>query len=72
MVRDRLVVAVAAWLLRVGALALAPQSIVEAVMSGGIVFLAVLGERYFGFRLGRSFGVSTVAIGYFTHADGHV
>jgi drug/metabolite transporter (DMT)-like permease len=47
------IVAVAAWLLHVGALALAPLSIVQAVMSGGIVFLAVLGERYFGFRLGR-------------------
>jgi drug/metabolite transporter (DMT)-like permease len=46
-------VAVAAWLLHVGALSLAPLSIVQAVMSGGIVFLAVLGERYFGFRLGR-------------------
>jgi drug/metabolite transporter (DMT)-like permease len=47
------VVAVVAWLLHVGALSLAPLSIVQAVMSGGIVFLAVLGERYFGFRLGR-------------------
>jgi drug/metabolite transporter (DMT)-like permease len=46
-------VAVGAWLLHVGALSLAPLSIVQAVMSGGIVFLAVLGERYFGFRLGR-------------------
>jgi drug/metabolite transporter (DMT)-like permease len=45
-------VAVVAWLLHVGALSLAPLSIVQAVMSGGIVFLAVLGERYFGFRLG--------------------
>jgi hypothetical protein len=53
---DRLravVVAVGAWLLHVGALSLAPLSIVQTVMSGGIVFLAVLGERYFGFRLGR-------------------
>ena len=46
-------VAVGAWLLHVVALTLAPLSIVQAVMSGGIVFLAVLGERYFGFRLGR-------------------
>ena len=46
-------VAVGAWILHVVALALAPLSIVQAVMSGGIVFLAVLGERYFGFRLGR-------------------
>ena len=46
-------VAVGAWLLHVGALALAPLSIVQAVMAGGIVFLAVLSERYFGFHLGR-------------------
>src|SRR5439155_20087446 len=46
-------VAVVAWALHVGALALAPLSIVQAVLSGGLVFLAVLAERYFGFRLGR-------------------
>ena len=48
-----LAVAVAAWGLQVGALALAPLSIVQAVLSGGLVFLAVLAERYFGFQLGR-------------------
>jgi len=47
------VVAVGAWLLHVAALALAPLSIVQAVLSGGLVFLAVLAERYFGFKLGR-------------------
>ena len=47
------IVAVGAWVLHVAALALAPLSIVQAVLSGGLVFLAVLGERYFGFRLGR-------------------
>jgi drug/metabolite transporter (DMT)-like permease len=46
-------VAVVAWGFHVGALALAPLSIVQAVLSGGLVFLAVLAERYFGFRLGR-------------------
>src|SRR5437870_1576581 len=46
-------VAVVAWGLHVGALALTPLSIVQAVLSGGLVFLAVLAERYFGFRLGR-------------------
>jgi drug/metabolite transporter (DMT)-like permease len=45
-------VAAAAWGLHVAALALAPLSIVQAVLSGGLVFLAVLGERYFGFQLG--------------------
>jgi drug/metabolite transporter (DMT)-like permease len=47
------VVAVGAWGLHVAALALAPLSIVQAVLSGGLVFLAVLAERYFGFQLGR-------------------
>jgi hypothetical protein len=46
-------VALVAWGLHVGALALAPLSVVQAVLSGGLVFLAVLAERYFGFRLGR-------------------
>jgi drug/metabolite transporter (DMT)-like permease len=46
-------VAVAAWLLHVGALALLQLSVVQAVVAGGLVFLAVLGERFFGLRLGR-------------------
>jgi hypothetical protein len=45
-------VALGAWLLHVGALSLAPLSIVQAVLSGGLVFLAVLAERFFGFHLG--------------------
>ena len=48
-----LLVALGAWGLHVAALALAPLSIVQAVLSGGLVFLAVLAERYFGFQLGR-------------------
>ncbi len=57
--------AVGAWALHVGALALAPLSTVQAVLSGGIVFLAVFAERFFGFRLGRRqwVGVITTAIG---------
>jgi drug/metabolite transporter (DMT)-like permease len=47
------IVAVGAWGLHVGALALAPLSIVQAALSGGLVFLAVFAERFFGFRLGR-------------------
>jgi drug/metabolite transporter (DMT)-like permease len=46
-------VAIVAWVLHVGALSLAPLSIVQAVLSGGLVFLAVFAERYFGFHLGR-------------------
>jgi drug/metabolite transporter (DMT)-like permease len=47
------IVAVGAWVLHVGALALAPLSIVQAVLAGGLVFLAVLAERFFGYELGR-------------------
>jgi hypothetical protein len=42
-----------AWLFHVGALALAPLSIVQSALAGGFVFLAVLADRYFGFELGR-------------------
>ena len=58
-------VAVGAWGLHVGALALAPLSTVQAVLSGGLVFLAVFAERFFGFQLGRRqwIGVVLTAIG---------
>jgi drug/metabolite transporter (DMT)-like permease len=59
------IVAIFAWVLHVGALALAPLSIVQAVLSGGLVFLAVFAERFFGFRLGRRqwAGVTITAAG---------
>jgi drug/metabolite transporter (DMT)-like permease len=58
-------VAVAAWGLHVAVLALAPLSLVQAVISGGLVFLAVLAERWFGFKLGRRewWGVGLTAAG---------
>ena len=58
-------VALGAWALHVAALALAPLSIVQAVLAGGLVFLAVLAERFFGFHLGRRqwAGVIVVAVG---------
>ena len=51
--------------LHVGALSLAPLSIVQAVLSGGLVFLAVFAERFFGFHLGRRqwVGVTITAAG---------
>jgi drug/metabolite transporter (DMT)-like permease len=59
------IVAVVAWGLHVGALWLAPLSIVQAVLSGGLVFLAVFAERFFGFHLGRRqwIGVTITAAG---------
>jgi drug/metabolite transporter (DMT)-like permease len=59
------IVAAVAWGLHVAALSLAPLSVVQAVLSGGLVFLAVLAERFFGFRLGRRqwVGVTITAAG---------
>jgi hypothetical protein len=58
-------VAIAAWGLHVAALALAPISLVQSVISGGLVFLAVLADRWFGFSLERRqwLGVAFVAAG---------
>jgi len=42
-----------AWALHVAALALAPLSVVQAVLSTGVVMLAVLGNRVFGHRVPR-------------------
>src|ERR671937_1606884 len=54
-----------AWALHVGALALAPLSVVQAVFAGGLVFLAALAERCFGFELGprQWLGVVVTAAG---------
>ena len=59
------VVSVLAWLMHVGALSRAPLSTVHAVLSGGLAFLAVLAERYFGFHLSRRqwLGVMITAVG---------
>jgi drug/metabolite transporter (DMT)-like permease len=45
--------AIVAWLLHVGALAFASLSLVQAVLAGGFVFLAILADRFFGFELGK-------------------
>ena len=58
-------VAVGAWVLHVLAMALAPLSVVQAVLSTGVVMLAVLAERVFGFKVGRRqwIGVGLTALG---------
>ena len=57
-------VAGVAFALHVAALGLAPISIGQAVLAGGLVFLAVLAERFFGFELGRRqwAGIGLVAV----------
>jgi drug/metabolite transporter (DMT)-like permease len=60
-----LLVAIVAWVLHVGALALAPLSLVQALISGGLVFLTVIAERYFGCNVGMRqwAGVGLTALG---------
>jgi drug/metabolite transporter (DMT)-like permease len=57
-------VAGVAFALHVAALTLAPISVGQAVLAGGLVFLAVLAERFFGFELGRRqwTGIGLVAV----------
>jgi drug/metabolite transporter (DMT)-like permease len=58
-------VALGAWVFHVAALALAPLSIVQAVLSTGVVILAVMAERMFGFEVKRRqwLGVGMTAVG---------
>jgi drug/metabolite transporter (DMT)-like permease len=45
--------ATASWALHVGALSLAPMSVVQVALAAGVVFIAVMAERMFGFEVGR-------------------
>src|SRR5215468_11756614 len=58
-------VATGAWFFHVAALAFAPLSVVQAVLSTGVVMLAVLADRLFGFSVGprQWIGVAMTALG---------
>jgi hypothetical protein len=58
-------IALGAWALHVAALALAPLSLVETTISGGLVLLAWLAERWFGVRVGARewLGLGLCALG---------
>jgi drug/metabolite transporter (DMT)-like permease len=60
-----MMVATVAWGFHVAALALAPLSVVQAVIAGGLVFLTVLAERFFGCTVGTRqwAGVGLTALG---------
>jgi drug/metabolite transporter (DMT)-like permease len=60
-----MLVAIGAWCLHVAALAMAPLSLVQALISGGLVFLTVLAERFFGCSVGNRqwCGVGLTALG---------
>jgi drug/metabolite transporter (DMT)-like permease len=60
-----IVVAMGSWGLHVGALALAPISLVQSVIAGGLVLLTVVADRLFGFQVTRRewVGVALTAAG---------
>ena len=57
--------ATASWGLHVGALALAPMSVVQVALAAGVVLIAVMAERMFGFEVGprQWVGLVLTAIG---------
>ncbi|HEX3317826.1 MAG TPA: SMR family transporter [Solirubrobacteraceae bacterium] len=57
--------AIVAYLCHAGALSMVSLSIIQAVFAAGIVFMAVLAERWFGLELGRKqwLGVGLAALG---------
>jgi hypothetical protein len=60
-----MLIASGAWAFHVAAMALAPLSLVQTVLAGGVVLLAVMAERTLGLRLGRRqwVGISLTAAG---------
>jgi drug/metabolite transporter (DMT)-like permease len=60
-----IVVAMASWGLHAAALSLAPISLVQSVIAGGLVFLTVIADRAFGFEVTRRewLGVALAAVG---------
>jgi hypothetical protein len=60
-----IVIAFGSWGLHVGALALAPISLVQSVIAGGLVLLTVVADRVFGISVARRewIGVGLMAVG---------
>jgi hypothetical protein len=58
-------IATFAWVFHVAALSMAPMSLVQSVLAGGMVLLAVMAERMFGLKIGRRqwLGLAATAIG---------
>jgi len=60
-----ILVAMGGWGLHVGALALAPISLVQSTIAGGLVLLTVVADRVFGYEVSRRewIGVALTAVG---------
>jgi drug/metabolite transporter (DMT)-like permease len=48
-----MITATASWGLHVAALAMAPMSVIQVSLAAGVVFIAVMAERLFGFEVGK-------------------
>lgn len=59
------VIGTGAWIFHVAAMAFAPLSIVQSVLAGGMVLLAVMAERMFGLKIGSRqwIGLGLTALG---------
>jgi hypothetical protein len=60
-----MLIASGAWIFHVAAMAVAPLSLVQSVLAGGVVLLAVMAERILGVRIGRRqwAGLALTALG---------
>jgi multidrug transporter EmrE-like cation transporter len=60
-----MLIASAAWIFHVAAMSVAPLSLVQAVLAGGVVLLAVMAERTFGLSISRKqwAGIILTAVG---------
>ena len=47
-----MIVACVSWIFHIGAMAMIPLSVVQAVLAGGVVMLAIMAERAFGLKIG--------------------
>ncbi len=48
-----MITATASWGLHVAALSMAPMSVIQVSLAAGVVFIAVMADRLFGFQVGR-------------------
>jgi drug/metabolite transporter (DMT)-like permease len=60
-----MLIAAAAWIFHVAAMAVAPMSLVQTVLAGGVVLLAIMAEHVFGLQIGRRqwLGLAFTALG---------
>jgi drug/metabolite transporter (DMT)-like permease len=60
-----MLIAAGAWAFHVAAMAVAPLSLVQTVLAGGVVLLAVMAERFLGVKIGRRqwLGLGLTALG---------